>query len=151
MIHELKTWREPFQAVVAGLKTHEVRKADRPFQAGDVLRLREWLPTRRGAYPQTVGMDGSAGYTGLEVYVHVSHVTAPGTWGLPADVCVMSIQIMSPEQIELELGVEGVRRHQEQRNAPLRALLEAGGAKPDKHTACLSDCSANGCAGGCRT
>lgn len=78
MIHELKCWPEPFQAVREGRKHHEVRKADRHFVEGEELLLREWDPTR-------------GEYTGRTEFAVIGHVTRPGTWGLPADVCVFSI------------------------------------------------------------
>lgn len=60
MIHELKTWPEYFEAVYNGLKTFEVRKDDRNFQVGDILILREWLPSRES-------------YTGRKTYVKVTY------------------------------------------------------------------------------
>ncbi len=149
MIHELKTWPEPFQAVATGQKTHEVRKDDRPFEAGDVLRLREWDPSL-WEHP-VYGVPAARGYTGREVYVRVTYVTKAGTWGLPANrhhhtldqdgspldvpipgLCVLSIALMSGDDIRLELGVEGIRRD-------------------EKHPMCLADCSGKGCTGGCCT
>ncbi|MDD3029848.1 MAG: DUF3850 domain-containing protein [Alphaproteobacteria bacterium] len=44
MIHELKCWPEYFQAVKSGAKTFEVRKRDRAYKEGDMLRLREYDP-----------------------------------------------------------------------------------------------------------
>lgn len=44
--HVLKTVPPYFQAVWDGDKTTEVRVADRTFAAGDILVLREWIPTR---------------------------------------------------------------------------------------------------------
>lgn len=41
MIHELKTEREYFEAVVKGEKTFEVRKDDRGFCEGDFLAINE--------------------------------------------------------------------------------------------------------------
>jgi hypothetical protein len=41
-IHELKCWIEPFEALLAGRKTHEFRKDDRGFKVGDILVLRKW-------------------------------------------------------------------------------------------------------------
>ena len=42
MTHELKTWPVYFDAILAGVKTFEVRKNDRPFMESDYLLLREW-------------------------------------------------------------------------------------------------------------
>lgn len=42
MIHELKCWPSSFERISDGTKTFEVRRDDRGFQMGDVLRLREW-------------------------------------------------------------------------------------------------------------
>ena len=42
MIHYLKILPEHFTAVACGAKTFEVRKDDRPFNVGDVLRLQEY-------------------------------------------------------------------------------------------------------------
>lgn len=77
--HELKTWPAPFEAVMRLEKLHEIRKTDRPFMVGDVLRLREWDPI-------------AGSYTGREVRADVTHLTPPGDWGLPPGLCVMSIR-----------------------------------------------------------
>jgi hypothetical protein len=45
-VHELKCWPVYFQDVRAGRKNFEVRENDRGFRVGDVLRLREWDPSR---------------------------------------------------------------------------------------------------------
>lgn len=76
--HELKTWPEPFQAVSDGRKRYEIRRDDRGFRVGDVLFLREWDPN-------------TGDYTGREVARHVEYVTPGGAWGLPKDLCVMSL------------------------------------------------------------
>ena len=76
--HALKTWPEPFAAVLSGNKVHEIRKADRPFAVGDVLVLQEWDPETQD-------------YTGDALSVKVTHLTPPGEWGLPDDICVMSV------------------------------------------------------------
>lgn len=80
MLHQLKTWPEPFAAVLCGIKTHEIRKQDRPYAAGDTLWLREWLPDEQR-------------YTGREVRVVVSCLTNGGEWGLPEGLCAMSIRL----------------------------------------------------------
>ncbi len=79
MTHELKTWPEQYQALIDGRKTHEVRRADRPFHIGDVLYLREWQPDMER-------------YTGRESFWTITWMTNAGTFRLPADVCVMSIK-----------------------------------------------------------
>lgn len=42
--HELKTWPEPFAAMVDGRKAFEIRRDDRNFAVGDALLLREYEP-----------------------------------------------------------------------------------------------------------
>lgn len=81
--HELKTWPEPFAAILSGAKRHEVRKNDRGYAVGDVLHLREYALSLMG-------------YTGRELHVLVTHLTRGGTWGLPADLCVMSVERSVP-------------------------------------------------------
>lgn len=88
MIHDLKTWPRPFEAVLHGTKTHEIRKADRPFAVGDVLMLREWDPETRQ-------------YTGRTLLADVTYLSEGGTWGLPADLCVMSIRSESRDRREV--------------------------------------------------
>ena len=80
MTHELKTWPDPFSAILDGSKTYEIRRSDRPFIVGDYLHLREWQP------------DG-ARYTGRELRVLVVHRSPPGSWGLPLDLVVMGIRV----------------------------------------------------------
>jgi hypothetical protein len=83
MTHDLKTWPVAFQAILDGLKTYEIRKADRPFTAGDTLLLREYDT----GYPESA--DGH--YTGRSIERRVTYMTAGGEWGLPADLCVMAL------------------------------------------------------------
>lgn len=52
--HDLKTWPEFFTPVFDGKKNFELRKDDRHFMVGDLLRLREWEPN-------------TASYSGREV------------------------------------------------------------------------------------
>jgi len=78
--HELKTWPKPFSAVLGGNKTHEVRVNDRDFREGDELYLREYDPdTER--------------YTGRHILATISYITPGGTFGLPENLCVMSLRI----------------------------------------------------------
>lgn len=101
--HELKTWTPPFQAILEGRKTYEIRSCeDRAFAVGDHLHLREWVPFHdgpcafRGTEPcahcgrkQDEPMPGH--YSGREILVEVTYMTPPGKWGLPANLCVLGI------------------------------------------------------------
>lgn len=78
MEHKLKTWPGPFAAVIDESKSHEIRKADRPYAAGDTLWLCEWDPE-------------TLDYTGREATADVTYVTPGGEWGIPVGLCVMSI------------------------------------------------------------
>jgi Domain of unknown function (DUF3850) len=78
--HELKCWPAFFQAIRDGGKTFEVRRNDRGFQRGDVLRLREW-------HPQRVANN----YTGNDLWVEVTYVLS-GHEGIRDGFVVMGIQ-----------------------------------------------------------
>lgn len=104
VIHELKTWPEPFQAVLDGWKTHEIRVDDRGYMAGDLLRLREYLPS--GDH-----------YTGRDVTVEVTYKTPGASWGLPADLCVMSIR-------RAALPAEGLAAREPELGPQLRDVSE---------------------------
>lgn len=47
--HELKVVPPYFDSLVSGSKTFEVRKNDRAYQRGDILKLREWHPNQTNA------------------------------------------------------------------------------------------------------
>lgn len=83
MTHQLKTWTGEFDAVTEGRKTHEVRVNDRGFSVGDLLMLREWIPQ---------GEDMKKGsYTGRSLMRKITYITPAGAWGLPDNLCVLSI------------------------------------------------------------
>jgi len=42
--HSVKSWPEFFGPVISNVKTFELRRADRDYQVGDRLHLREWEP-----------------------------------------------------------------------------------------------------------
>ena len=76
--HVLKTWPGPFGALASGAKRYEIRKNDRAFALGDTLRLQEWDPFTKE-------------HTGRELFGRVTYITEGGEWGLPSDLCVMSL------------------------------------------------------------
>jgi hypothetical protein len=79
--HELKTWPEFYIPIVSGEKTFELRRDDRGFKVGDILRLREWRRLRI--------VDGIAQgeYTGRETRRYVSYVLS-GMGLEPGVVCM---------------------------------------------------------------
>jgi len=85
MEHELKTWPQFFQAISTGRKTFEVRKNDRGFNAGDVLRLREWDPACSHMSPRHQ-------YTGNEMRMKVTYVLTGEAFGIKDGFCVMGIK-----------------------------------------------------------
>lgn len=83
MIHELKTWPVPFEAIRSGRKTFEYRKDDRGFKECDVLQLNEWAP------PPTHGP--RPGYTGRVIFAQVGYVVRGPDFGVPEGFVVMSL------------------------------------------------------------
>lgn len=83
MTHELKTWPEYFTPISWGLKTFEIRKADRNFMIDDILHLREYRPE----------MDH---YTGRELKVLVTYVMKGGQFGLETGFVCMGIHLPEP-------------------------------------------------------
>lgn len=76
--HRLKTWPKYFGAMLSGAKRFEVRKNDRGFQVGDVLRLEEWDPA-------------TDEYTGAFMLKYVTYVLEGGRFGIESGHCVMGI------------------------------------------------------------
>ena len=60
MIHNLKILPVFFKAVANGTKTFEIRKNDRKFNVGDIIKLREY---------------GTSGYTGRVVTGKITFIT----------------------------------------------------------------------------
>lgn len=90
--HVLKTWPDPFQAIWSGVKTYEIRKNDRGFCIGDFLTLREWQPED----PLHLKIEG---YSGREMKARIVYMTPGGTWGLPVDMCVLGIRLLTKETV----------------------------------------------------
>ncbi len=77
MLHELKTHRLPFGAVLRGDKTFEIRLNDRCFEVGDILYLREYDHITNE-------------YTGSACYRRVRYIL-DGGYGLSENVVCMAI------------------------------------------------------------
>jgi len=85
--HEMKSWRQFFEAIIAGEKRHEIRGLDRDFQVGDLVLLRE--------YDETANE-----YTGRHAHVEITYVTsashpcALSSAALHSDFCILSIRLV---------------------------------------------------------
>lgn len=78
--HILKCWTEPFNAVVEGRKTFEIRDgSDRNYAIGDRLQLRDYDPE-------------AGTFSGREALCDVPHLIRGPAWGLPKEMVVMSIK-----------------------------------------------------------
>ena len=79
MKHELKTWVEFFEDILKGNKKFEIRKADRDFQVGDILVLKEFD-------------NNTLEYSGREINKIVTWIMKGGKFGLEDGYVVMSIE-----------------------------------------------------------
>lgn len=61
-LHTVRSWAHFFDAIKAGKKTHDLRKDDRNYKVGDVLRLERYD-----------NIDGL--YTGESLLVDVTYIT----------------------------------------------------------------------------
>ena len=89
-MHELKTHPGPFDLILAGQKTFELRStADRTFAAGDILRLRRWSPILEDYAPTADGI--------ASVLVRVTQAMhGPAYGGLAAGFAILSIRPLDP-------------------------------------------------------
>lgn len=88
---ELKSWPQFFNEIIAGHKTHDLRRStDRAFKVGDTLTLRE--------YDQKQEV-----YTGREAKVLVTYVTnkispcAYSDEALKEGFCILSIKLLDKD------------------------------------------------------
>ena len=78
MTHELKILPQWFADVNSGKKDFEIRRNDRDFKIGDLLRLKEY---ERGKY------------TGKEVIRKIKYIyKGDGTYGLSEDYCILGLE-----------------------------------------------------------
>lgn len=82
--HELKCWPEFYSAIESGEKNFEIRRADRNYQVGDILTLREWNQRTEA-------------YTGRECQRRVTYILEKGRFGLLHDFLCMGVQPLTAE------------------------------------------------------
>ena len=83
--HELKIYPKFFIAAAEGKKKAEVRKRDRDFRVGDILWMREFEPIE-------------SKYSGRAIECRVTHIIDGGAFGIDADYCVLSFEVVAEER-----------------------------------------------------
>lgn len=118
VVHELKTWPEPFAETLGWRKHFEFRRDDRGFELGNLLVLKEWRPRREweGGTPYPPGFAPDLGphtadwakqppgeYTGREVRRRVWYIARGPDWGIPEGFVVMSLQAEAHRNVSCQL------------------------------------------------
>ena len=79
--HTIKCVNPHFDAMWRGLKTFDMRKNDRFYESGDILKQREY-----SAKTDT--------YSGRVIVATVLHVTYPADYDvIPYEYCIMSVRV----------------------------------------------------------
>lgn len=87
MVHELKTWTGFFEDMFTGRKNFEVRRDDRGYREGDLLRLREFIADEDKKVGGT--------YTGRELRQRVTYVMRGPMLGLQAGWVIMGVEFVA--------------------------------------------------------
>ena len=87
--HELKTDPQVFDDVVEGRKPFEIRKDDRGFEVGDLLKLRKTKYT--GAEMSLAHCPAPLEYVGPPLYVYVTYILRGPIYGLEDGWVIMAI------------------------------------------------------------
>ena len=87
--HKLKTQAEYFEAVQRGEKKFEIRRNDRGYQKGDILKLQK-LKAGETRYYQMDGYGTDAKPVSIDV--EVTYILSGGQFGLDSNWVVMSIE-----------------------------------------------------------
>lgn len=86
-VHTLKSWPQFFDPIIAGVRTHELRRNDRRFVVGDLLDLREFDPD-------------ALTYSGRSVQATITSITstvepcAVSDEALNPDFCILSVRLV---------------------------------------------------------
>lgn len=68
-LHDVKIWPDFYARAETGDKTFELRKNDRDYRVGDIVRLHEWKPEDQE-------------YTGRVLVRRITYITHGGRFGL---------------------------------------------------------------------
>jgi hypothetical protein len=85
--HELKIWPMYYREVVDGQKRFEIRRADRTFLAGQMVRLREYIPETA---------ESGGGYTGGQATILITYVVTKFA-GIADGYCVFGFVLLRDE------------------------------------------------------
>lgn len=109
-IHILKTWPPYFCDIVSGIKTFEIRKDDRGFNVGDILKLLEY--------------DNASGkYSNRRLYRQISYKMDGGQFGIESGYCVLGLSLLSPAMVNEMLEICG--------RCGGSGTVDSGGQNPD--------------------
>lgn len=96
--HEVKSWPPFFDEIIAGRKTHDLRRAnDRDFAIGDRLMHLEWDP-------DTLQYTGR---TALSEITYITNQEVPCAYSgiaLDPDFCILSISLVTQESENEAIG-----------------------------------------------
>lgn len=130
MKHELKFLPAYFEAVIAGEKTFEIRNnADRGFQKGDSLILREFDPRYQKLMdlepPNSIG--GTTCYTGRQTEKLVSYVS---NFEQKPGFVVLGLKPPVTEADELRTCLNAAMLEIQDLNKDINQLMQAASPKP---------------------
>lgn len=86
VVHELKCWTGFFEEMFNGRKNFDIRKDDRGYREGDVLRQREFIAPEEAA---------RGTYTGRELRQRVTYIMRGPMLGLQAGWVIMSVEFVA--------------------------------------------------------
>jgi hypothetical protein len=94
---ELKVLIPYYEDIISGIKTFEVRKNDRDFKVGDILKLREFQAFYKEDYDTEgnlkQGLDEQMSY-GRDCYAEVTYLLDIIEFGLQPGYVVMGIKLL---------------------------------------------------------
>ncbi len=90
-VHVLKSWPKQFEAALSGAKRHELRNADRNFEVGDHIQLREYDP-------ETKKYSGRNLFAAILYITDVNNQCALSPEGLNSGYCILSIAVLAADK-----------------------------------------------------
>ena len=88
VVHEVKSWPHLFRAFTTGVKQFDLRRADRDYRVGDILRLKEYDPS----LPAYLGRTADA----LITYItSAENPCALSDVGLSEGYCILSLAMVN--------------------------------------------------------